>query len=394
LNSVSRTRSGVGLSALAAGTGIFRLRQIPPMMRTEPARVVCFPESRTLHALDEWDRIITIVVLFSSYHSVASNPAPEIATTVVTDAEPRKRGFFAKLKERLNQGKTWLGASVSTALGRNIDESTLEELEEELLLADVGIEATETLIADLRKRARRADNAAVPLPRLLRESVVELLEPLAEPLLLPESDSPRIVLVVGVNGTGKTTTIGKLAMRFKREGRSVLLAAGDTFRAAAAEQLALWAERSGSEIVRQAEGADPAAVIHDALTAARARRSDIVLADTAGRLHTAGGLMDELDKIRRVVRRFDETAPHEVLLVVDATQGLNALAQATEFQRRVGVTGLVITKLDGSAKGGTVLAIAHRLRLPIRFIGIGEAIEDFDTFDAAAFAAALVPDPA
>jgi fused signal recognition particle receptor len=279
---------------------------------------------------------------------------------------------------------------VASAFGRNIDEDTLAELEDELLLADVGIEATESLIESLREKARQADAKDKALTELLRECVAETLAPLEKPLAIEKSDSPRVILVVGVNGTGKTTTIGKLAFRLRAEGLSVLLAAGDTFRAAAVEQLHQWAERSGSMIVRQADGADPAAVIHDALAAARSRGIDVVLADTAGRLHTAGGLMDELDKIRRVIKRFDEHAPHEVLLVLDATQGQNALTQAIEFERRAGVTGLVITKLDGSAKGGIVLAIARRLGLPIRFIAVGEGIEDFDAFKAADYAEALV----
>jgi fused signal recognition particle receptor len=309
---------------------------------------------------------------------------------VSIDAEPKPRGFLAKLKKRLNRGTAWLGSGVASAFGRNIDESTLAELEDELLLADAGIEATESLIAELRSKARRADSKDRPLADLLRECVAEALLPLEQPLLIEKSDSPRVILVVGVNGTGKTTTIGKLAQRLRSQGFSVLLAAGDTFRAAAVEQLQQWAERSGSTIISQAEGADPAAVVHDALAAAKSRGIDVVLADTAGRLHTAGGLMDELDKIGRVVKRFDPSAPHEVLLVLDATQGQNALTQAIEFERRVGVSGLVITKLDGSAKGGIVLAIARRLGIPIRFIAVGEGIEDFDAFKASDYAEALV----
>jgi fused signal recognition particle receptor len=309
---------------------------------------------------------------------------------VPTDAEPKPRGFLAKLKAKLNRGTSWLGTGVASAFGRNIDEDTLAELEDQLLLADVGIEATESLIDSLRKKARRAEAKDQGLAELLTECVAETLAPLEQPLAIDRSDSPRIILVVGVNGTGKTTTIGKLAHRLRAEGLSVLVAAGDTFRAAAVEQLRQWADRSGSMIVSQAEGADPAAVVHDALASAQSRGIDVVLADTAGRLHTAGGLMDELDKIRRVVKRFDEQAPHEVLLVLDATQGQNALTQAVEFERRAGVTGLVVTKLDGSAKGGIVLAIASRLGLPIRFIGIGEGIDDFDTFKAADYAEALV----
>ena len=310
--------------------------------------------------------------------------------TVSANAEPRQQGFIAKLKSRLNKGSTWLSSGLASAFGRNIDEDTLTDLEDELLLADVGVESTEALIEDLRSRAQRSANADVPLRELLCQCVTEMLQPLEQPLELSGQNGTRVVLVVGVNGTGKTTTIGKLAHRLSTNGLSVLLAAGDTFRAAAAEQLTRWAERSGCDIVRQAEGADPAAVIHDALTSAQARGTDVVLADTAGRLHTAGGLMDELDKIGRVIKRFDETAPHEVLLVLDATQGQNALAQAVEFQRRIGVTGVVITKLDGSAKGGIVLAIARQLGLPIRFIAVGEAIEDFEVFSARGYAEALV----
>jgi len=298
--------------------------------------------------------------------------------------------FFARLKSRLNQGRSWLSSGLAQAFGRNIDDETLASLEDELLLADVGIEATEFLVSDLRRRARLSRYAESSLREILCDGVAELLAPLEKPLVLDAAGGPRIVLVVGVNGTGKTTTIGKLAHRLRNEGKKVLLAAGDTFRAAATEQLERWAERAGCEIIAQAEGADPAAVIHDALAAARARRVDVVLADTAGRLHTAGGLMDELDKIGRVIKRFDATAPHEVLLVLDATQGQNALVQAVEFQRRIGVTGLAITKLDGSAKGGIVLAIARRLGLPIRFVAVGESIDDFEIFRARGFAEALV----
>lgn len=312
---------------------------------------------------------------------------------MVSDDEPRQRGFFSKLKQRLNQGKSWLSSGVGSAFGRNIDDATLAELEDELLLADVGIETAERLTQDLRRKAKQSGNAELPLRELLAQCVYELLEPFEQPLDLSGPGKPKLILVIGVNGTGKTTTIGKLAHRLHSEGQSVLLAAGDTFRAAAAEQLTLWAERTGCGIISQTEGADPAAVIHDALEAARARGTDVILADTAGRLHTAGGLMDELDKIRRVAHRFDETAPHETLLVLDATQGQNALAQAVEFQRRIGVTGLAITKLDGSAKGGTVLAIADRLGVPIRFIGVGEAREDFDVFNARSFSEALLGAP-
>lgn len=307
-----------------------------------------------------------------------------------SDTDNGERGFFARLKAKLNQGKSWIGSNIASALGRNIDDDVLTELEDELLLADVGVETTDVLIEALKNRACGADAGDKTLVTLLTECVTELLEPLEQPLIIRRNGSPKVVLVVGVNGTGKTTTTGKLAQRLREDGLTVLLAAGDTFRAAAVEQLHLWAERSGSIFVSQAEGADPAAVVHDALAAARSRHVDVVIADTAGRLHTASGLMDELEKIRRVVNRFDADAPHEVLLVLDATQGQNALTQAKEFQRRIGVTGLVITKLDGSAKGGIVLAIARELKLPIRFIGVGEQIDDFDVFRASSFAAAMI----
>lgn len=317
-------------------------------------------------------------------------PPGDLRKIVAANAEPRPSGFLSRLKQRLNRGSSWLSSGVAGACGSQIDEDTLERLEDELLLADAGVESTEYLLEKLRSRVQRSGNANVPLRDLLRECIAEMLAPLEQPLQMPRNGTLGVILVVGVNGTGKTTTIGKLAHRLQADGQSVLLAAGDTFRAAAAEQLAQWADRANCVIVRQAQGADPAAVIHDALNAARARGIDVVLADTAGRLHTAGGLMDELDKIGRVIKRFDADAPHEVLLVLDATQGQNALAQALEFRKRIGVTGLVITKLDGSAKGGIVLALARRLGLPIRFIAIGESIEDFETFRAESFAEALV----
>jgi len=222
---------------------------------------------------------------------------------------------------------------------------------------------------------------------------VKILAPCAQPLRVDAAHRPFVILVVGVNGSGKTTTIGKLARRCADEGLSVLLAAGDTFRAAAIEQLEVWAKRSGAAFAAQLPGADPGAVVFDALQAARARGIDVMLADTAGRLHSQSHLMEELKKIRRVIQRVDPTAPHEVLLVLDANQGQNALAQAQQFRQAVGVTGLALTKLDGTARGGIVIAIAHQLRIPIRFIGVGESAEDFGEFDAAAFAAALVEGP-
>jgi len=303
----------------------------------------------------------------------------------VADSEARKgNGFFAKLKSRLNRGKTWLTGGL---FGRGLDEEALEDFEERLLTADVGVDVTSWLVERLRKVKGGSSEAAVGV---LREALLELLGPVEVPLEIDGTHKPFVILVVGVNGTGKTTTIGKLAHRLQRRGLSVLLAAGDTFRAAAVEQLAEWGERAKAGVVSQVAGSDPAAVVHDALSAARARGVDVVLADTAGRLHTSSGLMAELEKIRRVVGRFDPSAPHEVLLVVDASQGQNALAQATEFHQRLGVTGLAITKLDGTAKGGVVLAIARKLGVPIRFVAVGEGIDDLDVFDAEQFIGALV----
>jgi len=306
---------------------------------------------------------------------------------VSTDSNSsRKSGFFAKLRERLNRGKSWLSTDIGQLLGRSLDEETLEELEEQLLLADVGVEATQWVIDALRARGNSSDSDA---RFVLRDTIAELLQPLHEPLVIDSQAQPFVILVVGVNGAGKTTTIAKLAKQLLAAGHQPLLAAGDTFRAAAVEQLEAWGSRLNVPVISQAPGADPAAVVHDALEAARARQLDVVIADTAGRLHTAAGLMDELAKIRRVVGRFDADAPHETLLVLDASQGQNALAQAAEFHARTAVTGIVLTKLDGTAKGGIALAIARRLPIPIRFLSLGESADDFGEFDPEEFATAL-----
>jgi fused signal recognition particle receptor len=246
----------------------------------------------------------------------------------------------------------------------------------------------------LQKRVTRNELVDVAaLVTALRTAITEILAPCARPLVIDEQRKPYVILVIGVNGSGKTTTIGKLARRLTAEDRQVMLAAGDTFRAAAMEQLNVWAERSGAEFVAQQAGADPGAVVFDALQSARSRGIDVLLADTAGRLHSQSHLMEELKKVRRVIQRVDASAPHEVLLVLDANQGQNALAQAQQFQQAVGVTGLVLTKLDGTAKGGIVIAIAHSLKIPIRYIGVGETAEDFGEFDPHSFAAALVEGP-
>jgi len=304
-------------------------------------------------------------------------------------------GFLKRLRNRLNRGNSWLTYDLSSLFrARQIDAAILEELETRLITADVGVEASERILEELRRRvARRELNDVGALVDALRQSIAAILAPCQQPLLIDDTHRPFVILVVGVNGSGKTTTIGKLARRCAADGRSVLLAAADTFRAAAIEQLKVWADRTGADFAAQLPGADPGAVVFDALQAARARASDVVLADTAGRLHSQSHLMEELKKVKRVIQRVDASAPHEVLLVLDANQGQNALAQARQFNEAVGVTGLVLTKLDGTAKGGIVVAIANELRIPIRYIGVGEALEDFGEFDAAAFAAALVEGP-
>jgi fused signal recognition particle receptor len=305
------------------------------------------------------------------------------------EAQP---GFFGRLRARLNRGGATLARDLRGLLqGRQVDAELLEDLEARLLGADVGVTATTEILADLRQRVARHELAdADALLAALRLRLTEILQPCERPLQIVRGDRPFVVLVVGVNGSGKTTTIGKLAASLQQQGLKVMLAAGDTFRAAAIEQLGVWAERSGAQISAQASGADPGAVVFDALQSATARGVDVLLADTAGRLHSQSHLMDELRKIRRVLGRVDPTAPHEVLLVLDANQGQNALAQAEQFHAAVGVTGIVVTKLDGTARGGIVVAIARKLKVPIRFIGLGEQADDFGRFDAAAFAAALV----
>ena len=313
-----------------------------------------------------------------------------MSTSEQSADEPR--GFLGRLKARLNRG----GASIARDLrgllrGRKIDAAVLEDLESRLLLADVGVEATNDILGDLNRRVARHELDDVEaLLAALRERLTELLAPCEVPLRIERGAKPFVVLIIGVNGSGKTTSIGKLANSLREQGLSVMLVAGDTFRAAAVEQLHIWAERTGASFSAQQTGADPGAVIFDAVQSAQARHIDVVLADTAGRLHNQTHLMDELKKVKRVIQRLDPAAPHEVLLVLDANQGQNALSQAQQFHAALGVTGLVLTKLDGSARGGIVVAIARALKLPIRFIGVGEKPEDFGPFDARAFASALI----
>jgi fused signal recognition particle receptor len=306
-------------------------------------------------------------------------------------ADAKQPSFLARMRAKLNRPGSWLSYDLANLVpGRKIDAEVLDELETRLLTADVGVEATQQILEELRKKVARKELDDVDkLIAALTDAITTILLPSQQPLNI-DTQKPFVLLVVGVNGSGKTTTIGKLARRFADARKSVVLAAGDTFRAAAIEQLGVWAERAGAEIIQQQAGADPGAVVFDAVTAARSRKADVVIIDTAGRLHSQSHLMEELKKVHRVIKRVEPSAPHEVLLVLDANQGQNALTQAQQFHEAVGVTGLVLTKLDGTAKGGIVIAIARKLKLPIRFIGLGEQAEDFGEFDARAFASALV----
>jgi fused signal recognition particle receptor len=303
-----------------------------------------------------------------------------------------KSGFFKRLRAKLNTGPAWLTTDITELLpGRKIDAQILDELETRLITADVGVAATTQILDGLRKAvARKELNDVDALLKALHAAMLAILRTVEQPLAIDATIKPFVILVIGINGAGKTTTIGKLAHRFLAERRTVMLAAGDTFRAAAREQLEVWAGRNNVPIVAQQAGAEPAAVIYDGMQAAKARGIDVLIADTAGRLHTQTHLMDELKKVKRVLARLDPTAPHEVLLVLDGTIGQNAVAQAEEFHKGLGVTGLVVTKLDGTAKGGVVLAIAQKLKIPIRFVGVGEQTEDFGVFKASEFVSALL----
>ncbi len=303
-----------------------------------------------------------------------------------------KTGFIKRLRARINKGDNWLTYDLANLVpGGEIDEGVLEELESLLVMADVGVDTTELIIADLQTSLARNELKDLDALRAqLERSLLKILEPADKPLIIEKSNGPFVILMVGVNGAGKTTTIGKLARRLKDDGYSVMLAAGDTFRAAAVEQLEAWGERNDVPVISQQSGADPAAVIFDAWQAAKARDIDVLLADTAGRLQNQVGLMDELQKMKRVVARHDESAPHEIMLVLDSSQGQNALVQAEKFHEALGLTGITVTKLDGSAKGGILFAIANRLQVPVRFIGIGEAVDDMQPFQADEFVGALL----
>lgn len=306
--------------------------------------------------------------------------------------KPQKEGLF----KRLRSGLAKTGSSITEGMGdlvlgkKKIDEDVLEDLETRLLTADVGMEATTRIIGDLTKRVSRDElNDGDALTEAMYTEMVKILRPVSKPLDVDDI-SPAVILLVGINGAGKTTTIGKLAKKFQSEGKSVMLAAGDTFRAAAVEQLQVWGERNDIPVIAQGTGADSASVIYDAMESAKAKNIDVLLADTAGRLHTQTNLMEELKKVKRVMQKIDPEAPHEVMLIVDASIGQNAFAQAKEFDKALGLTGITVTKLDGTAKGGILFAIAEKTGIPVRFIGVGESIDDLQEFDAYEFTGALL----
>ncbi|MET0808600.1 MAG: signal recognition particle-docking protein FtsY [Pseudoxanthomonas sp.] len=322
-------------------------------------------------------------------------PAPAVAPHVPIEAERPAPATAGKTGWRERLRGTGFARSLGGLFSRNpkLDDDLLDEIETALITADVGVPATSALVEGLRKRMKAREFAdAQALLKALRAELIALLAPVAIPLQIDASRKPFVVLTVGVNGVGKTTTIGKLARRFKEQGHGLMLAAGDTFRAAAVAQLQAWGDRNGVPVIAQGQDADAASVAFDALQAARARGIDVLIADTAGRLHTQQGLMAELGKIRRVLGKLDPDAPHEVLMVIDGTTGQNALSQLRQFHAAVGVTGLVVTKLDGTAKGGVVFALAREFGIPIRYAGIGERSEDLRVFDAEAFVDALLPD--
>ena len=305
--------------------------------------------------------------------------------------KPSEGGFFSRLVKGLLKTKQNIGAGFrSFFLGKKIDDELFEELEEQLLIADIGVPTTSKIIKNLTEHASRKElQDAELLYQQLKVEMADILEPVAQPLVIDTTKKPYVILMVGVNGVGKTTTIGKLARKFQAEGKSVMLAAGDTFRAAAVEQLQVWGERNHIPVVAQSTGSDSASVIFDAMQSAAARNIDILIADTAGRLQNKNNLMDELKKIVRVMKKYDETAPHEIMLTLDAGTGQNAISQAKLFNDAVGLTGISLTKLDGTAKGGVIFAIADQFKLPIRYIGVGEKIEDLREFNAKEFIEAL-----
>ncbi|WP_417119365.1 signal recognition particle-docking protein FtsY [Rodentibacter pneumotropicus] len=350
----------------------------------EPSEQVIEPENITVEVAEIESDIVEEVK--QEFH-----PASQAEVQSETREKPSEGGFFSRLVKGLLKTKQNIGAGFrSFFLGKKIDDELFEELEEQLLIADIGVPTTTKIIKNLTEHASRKQlQDAELLYQQLKVEMAAILEPVAQPLVIDSTKKPYVILMVGVNGVGKTTTIGKLARKFQREGKSVMLAAGDTFRAAAVEQLQVWGERNNIPVVAQSTGADSASVIFDAMQSAAARNVDILIADTAGRLQNKNNLMDELKKIVRVMKKYDETAPHEIMLTLDAGTGQNAISQAKLFNEAVGLTGISLTKLDGTAKGGVIFAIADQFNLPIRYIGVGEKIEDLREFNAKEFIDAL-----
>lgn len=323
----------------------------------------------------------------------AEQQAAEEAAKAQAQSEPEEQtGWFSRMKSGLTKSRKNLAEGMMTILvgGKEIDDELLEEVEDQLLVADIGVEATQRIIDNLTEQTERGDliysNA---LYKALQKELVQILEPNVEELVIDTSKKPYVILVVGVNGVGKTTTIGKLAKRLQREGKSVMLAAGDTFRAAATEQLQIWGERNNIPVVAQGDGSDSASVIYDAMSSAKAKNIDVLIADTAGRLQNKDHLMEELKKVVRVMKKSDDTAPHESMIVVDAGTGQNAINQVNVFNNAVDLTGITVTKLDGTAKGGVLFNVASKTDVPIRYIGVGEQIDDLQAFDPKEFVEAL-----
>ena len=387
-------RAGVLLSSLLLvqiGLGIFSVKHDLPLW------------SAVAHnAFAALLMLPLLAIYYAGKYAVAADAAVQleveefatvkIVTTIPPETAPEPESLFYRLKNQLSKTRGSLANALGgLALGQNkVTRDLLEELEASLLMADLGIETSNKIIQHLTtslEKDQLKDGAA--LTQALKQNLYEMLQPCSQPLQIPQQDGPFVILVVGVNGAGKTTSIGKLAHRLQAQGHSVMLAAGDTFRAAAVEQLQAWGERNNVQVVAQHSGADSASVIFDALQSAKAKNIDVLIADTAGRLHTKSNLMDELKKIKRIMAKLDETAPHEVLLILDAGTGQNALSQARLFNEAVNLTGIALTKLDGTAKGGVIFALANQLQVPIRFIGVGEAITDLQDFDAKTFVDAL-----
>ena len=355
----------------------------PLVAAVKPSAAVIAPEAMQNIAVEETEIEPEIVEEIKC--ELQPTTSPELRE------KPSEGGFFSRLVKGLLKTKQNIGAGFrSFFLGKKIDDELFEELEEQLLIADIGVPTTSKIIKNLIEHADRKQlQDAELLYQQLKAEMAAILEPAAQPLIIDSSKKPYVILMVGVNGVGKTTTIGKLARKFQAEGKSVMLAAGDTFRAAAVEQLQVWGERNHIPVVAQNTGADSASVIFDAMQSAAARNIDILIADTAGRLQNKNNLMDELKKIVRVMKKYDESAPHEIMLTLDAGTGQNAISQAKLFNEAVGLTGITLTKLDGTAKGGVIFAIADQFKLPIRYIGVGEKIEDLREFNAKEFIDAL-----